>query len=57
MLSQRRAEQVKKWIIEKYYFNSSLFKPVGRGETQPVATNDTDSGRQQNRRVEFKIYR
>ena len=57
VLSQRRAEQVKKWIIEKYYFNSSLFKPVGRGETQPVATNDTDSGRQQNRRVEFKIYR
>ncbi len=27
----------------------------GYGETVPVATNDTDDGRQLNRRVEFKI--
>ena len=29
---------------------------VGYGETQPVATNDTAAGRQENRRVEVAIY-
>ncbi len=56
-LSQRRAQQVKKWLIKKYEFEESKFTPVGKGEKVPVATNDTDAGRQQNRRVEFKIYR
>jgi hypothetical protein len=29
---------------------------VGRGETEPVASNETAEGRQQNRRVEVAIY-
>jgi outer membrane protein OmpA-like peptidoglycan-associated protein len=29
---------------------------AGRGETEPVAANDTDAGRQKNRRVEVAIY-
>ncbi len=56
-LSQRRAVQVKKWLIEKYGVDGDKFTPVGKGETVPVATNETDEGRQNNRRVEFKIYR
>lgn len=56
-LSQRRANQVKQWLIEKYGVDGNKFTPVGKGETVPVGTNETDEGRQNNRRVEFKIYR
>ena len=56
-LSQRRAVQVKKWLVENYGVDGKLFSPIGKGETVPVDTNDTDEGRQNNRRVEFKIYR
>ena len=34
----------------------SRLRSTGRGEAEPVATNDTDAGRQQNRRVEIAIY-
>lgn len=56
-LSQRRAVQVKQWLMDKYEFDGDKFDPVGKGEKYPVDTNDTEEGRQNNRRVEFKIYR
>lgn len=56
-LSQRRAARVKAWLIENYNFEPQKFEAVGKGEKVPVASNETDEGRQQNRRVEFKIYR
>lgn len=56
-LSQRRANRVKKYLVEKYGFPSKKFQAIGRGEKTPVATNETDEGREKNRRVEFKIYR
>lgn len=56
-LSQRRANRVKAWLVQKYGFASSQFNAVGKGEKNPVAPNDSEEGRQLNRRVEFKIYR
>jgi outer membrane protein OmpA-like peptidoglycan-associated protein len=53
-LSDNRARSVTDYIISKGIAASRLTSH-GYGETQPVATNETDEGRQLNRRVEFKI--
>lgn len=51
-LSKRRAAAVKKYLVEEFGIAAQLMTPRGYGESQPVATNDTDEGRQANRRVE-----
>lgn len=53
-LSDRRATSVKNYLMAKGIAGTRLF-PMGMGEKEPVATNDTDAGRAQNRRVEFAI--
>ncbi|WP_040396699.1 OmpA family protein, partial [Cesiribacter andamanensis] len=53
-LSERRAAAVARFL-QVNGIAQSRFSSVGLGESQPVATNDTDEGRQQNRRVEFEI--
>ena len=54
-LSKRRAESVKKYLVEKFNISASRISTKGFGESQPVATNKTDEGRQQNRRVVANI--
>ncbi|MXV16334.1 DUF6089 family protein [Hufsiella ginkgonis] len=54
-LSKDRAESVKAYLVSKGA-NSSRVEAVGYGESQPIATNATETGRQQNRRVEFTLY-
>jgi outer membrane protein OmpA-like peptidoglycan-associated protein len=56
-LSRRRANTIKKWLVERYKLNPSLIETVGRGENLPIADNGNFQGRQLNRRVEFTIYR
>jgi outer membrane protein OmpA-like peptidoglycan-associated protein len=53
-LSDNRARSVMNYIISRN-INSTRITSHGYGETKPVATNDTDDGRQLNRRVEFTI--
>lgn len=53
-LSQRRAESVKSLFIDRGIVPSRI-EVQAFGESKPIATNDTESGRQMNRRVEIKI--
>ena len=54
-LSQRRAGNVRKYLVEEAGIDPARLEPVGYGESQPVDTNDTDQGRENNRRVVFTI--
>lgn len=54
-LSERRAESVKRWLVEREGIEAARLTPRGLGERQPVASNDDDAGRQRNRRVEAVI--
>lgn len=53
-LSERRAEAVKNALIDRGVAVNRI-EARGLGESQPVATNATASGRQQNRRVEIVL--
>ncbi len=53
-LSTRRANAVRTLLAQQGVAESRM-EAVGFGETMPVATNDTEAGRQMNRRVEIKI--
>ena len=54
-LSERRASSAASYLATQGVARARL-RTVGRGETEPVATNDSDAGKQQNRRVEVAIY-
>lgn len=53
-LSEQRAKAVYDYLINKG-IPSNRLSYKGYGETQPVATNDTDEGRRENRRTEIKV--
>lgn len=53
-LSQKRAEEVKKYLVTKG-IDAARLTPKGFGESQPVADNTTPEGRYKNRRVDFKV--
>ncbi|SPP99225.1 OmpA family protein [Bradyrhizobium vignae] len=53
-LSEKRAQAVIDYLV-KAGLPASRFTAVGHGSTQPVAGNDTDEGKAQNRRIEFLV--
>ena len=51
-LSQKRANSVRQYLINKFGIKASRITATGYGLTKPIASNDTEEGRQKNRRVE-----
>lgn len=52
-LSQERAEAVKNFLVKFYGISPDRLIARGYGESQPVASNETEEGRARNRRVVF----
>lgn len=51
-LSSKRAEAVRSYILSNMVLAADQIDAVGYGESRPVASNDTDEGRAQNRRID-----
>ena len=54
-LSQKRADAVRKWLVNYGQVDSGRLSSHGYGMEDPIADNATSEGRQKNRRVQFKI--
>jgi outer membrane protein OmpA-like peptidoglycan-associated protein len=53
-LSEQRAASTKAYLVSKG-IDAKRIEVVGKGESEPVADNDTPEGRQKNRRVDFSV--
>lgn len=54
LLSEERANAVKSYLVNDG-IDQSEFKTKGYGEAAPIASNQTESGKETNRRVEFSL--
>jgi OOP family OmpA-OmpF porin len=52
-LSTARAEAVHTYLQTNMDLSDRLVTTIGRGEAAPIATNDTEAGRAQNRRIDL----
>ncbi|MBO6108440.1 MAG: OmpA family protein, partial [Eubacterium sp.] len=55
-LSMARATSIFEYMKDVKKIDATHMETTGRGEYDPIATNDTAAGRARNRRVEFRIY-
>jgi outer membrane protein OmpA-like peptidoglycan-associated protein len=51
-LSERRAESVKRYLVQHFPIQAARVVVRGYGKSKPIASNDTPEGRDKNRRVE-----
>jgi outer membrane protein OmpA-like peptidoglycan-associated protein len=54
-LSERRADSARAFLLQQGVASDRV-TATGKGESEPISTNDTAEGRQQNRRVEVAIF-
>ena len=54
-LSERRARSVRDYLIEQFQIDPARLLALGRGELDPVTTNDSEENRQKNRRVDIVL--
>jgi outer membrane protein OmpA-like peptidoglycan-associated protein len=54
-LSLRRANAVKKHLVERESIGTSRLETMGYGDSKPISPNDTEEGKAKNRRTEFKV--
>jgi NitT/TauT family transport system substrate-binding protein len=55
-LSHARADEVKKYLIQKYGFPAARLRTAGNGPDKPIDSNETSEGREKNRRTDIKVY-
>ena len=55
LLSQHRANSVRKYLIDKFGIDASRIHSLGYGPNQPIASNKTKEGRRKNERIEVVI--
>lgn len=56
ILSQDRADAVKKYLVDNFGVNPEKISSIGYGEARPVATNETAEGRARNRRIDLILH-
>lgn len=54
-ISKRRAQAVADYLINEHGFDKNRFIIVGNGPDKPIADNNTEEGRAQNRRTDFEL--
>jgi outer membrane protein OmpA-like peptidoglycan-associated protein len=54
-LSDQRAKSVMKYLVDETQLPAEMLTAKGFGVTKPIADNETEEGREKNRRVEFNI--
>ena len=55
VLSRNRAEAVAQYLTNKFTLPAHRISAVGYGQTQPIANNETEQGRANNRRINIRI--